>query len=367
MTHPLQAAIDAARRKRRARVGFLLPAIICLTLACLALVPLPARAWAQSGPRLQIAPNTLVAVGSRVHVPVAFTNGSTPTSAMLFSIDFDPACLAFDPVDANHDQRPDAVVFSPALPSDYTPSVAYSAADADGEIDIALVDLAPPFPNLPDGTLATITFTAVCTPSGSSTVTPVRFSSAPMPSFGGPQGQELDGTTADGSVTILPLPIAVTPQRPKVTVIDRCGVYGSVVFAKTPNVNYFITAGDGKQGAVTVAAQARSGYILQGYDGPWTYNLGVYSACPLPATPQRPKVTLIDACGTYGAVNCAETQGVTYSVEPPGAREGAVTVAAQAKPGYVLQGYDGPWRYNLGTYEPCAPALRAIYLPVIDD
>lgn len=143
--------------------------------------------------------------GEEVSLPVTIESGDADIAAMSFSVDYDADCLAFDPSDDDSDGIPDAIVFKLADASDPpTLIVRHDALDVDGELDISLLDLAPPLTPIPDGQLLHIAFTAICT-AAPNTVreAPVAFSAAPAASFGDVNGNSVNGTTADGAVFIV--------------------------------------------------------------------------------------------------------------------------------------------------------------------
>ncbi len=132
--------------------------------------------------------------GATISVPVLFTPGGFNISATSLSIDFDETCLTYNPADP--------IVYN--LPAGYFKSVSFNAGDTDGEIDIALVDPAPPIVPLPLGELARLTFHVkpTCGGTAMSTLARVGFSSAPSVSFGA-SGQSRPGFSLDGSVEVL--------------------------------------------------------------------------------------------------------------------------------------------------------------------
>ncbi len=154
-----------------------------------------------SGPTLSIPSNIPTPSNLPVQVPITFSGGGNAISATTFSVDFDEGCLDFDPTDADSDGIPDAVSFS--LPGDFTASVTYAAADTAGELDFAIADFSTPLASLPDGVIATVTFTPICAPFGTSIIAPVDFGETPSASFGDTAGQSVPGGTVDGSVEIL--------------------------------------------------------------------------------------------------------------------------------------------------------------------
>ncbi|MCP3962363.1 MAG: hypothetical protein GY719_31355 [bacterium] len=153
-------------------------------------------------PTLVIPAEIPAGFGSTVDVPIIFTSNGLEVAATTFSVDYDETCLGFDPADTDLDGELDNVSFS--LPPGFGPSVSFAAGDFDGELDIAIFDPGLPLEALPDGDLATITFTTLCEPAGTSIIAPVSFSDLPAPTFGDTLGQDVPGDSAGGSVEILP-------------------------------------------------------------------------------------------------------------------------------------------------------------------
>lgn len=139
--------------------------------------------------------------GEQVVVPVEFGGSGLDISAVAWSTDYDETCLDFDPTDADLDGIPDAIEF--VTSAEFVPTVFVDLTDSDGELDILLADIGLPLATLPDGVLANITFTVVCDPGIGTVLAPVGFSSAPAASFGNNQGQDVPGTSTDGSVLVL--------------------------------------------------------------------------------------------------------------------------------------------------------------------
>ena len=135
-----------------------------------------------------------------VEVPVTFTAGVADVSAILFSIDFDEQCLDFV-LDASRFNVPPAFVAG----------LSYNATDTDGEIDITLVDYAPPLSAVPSGLLLTLTFDIRCKSQPSMRLAPLNFSMQPTASYGGTQGQDVPGWLQPGVIMIMPPPTPETP------------------------------------------------------------------------------------------------------------------------------------------------------------
>ncbi len=184
---------------------------------------------AGSAPVLSIAAEIDAAAGEPVEVPVELVTGGHTLAGVAFSVDYDQSCLSFDPADGDGDGIPDAVAL--AIPPGYNVEIVFDAGDGGGEIDVALGSAtAPP---LAGGTVATVTFTATCAPTGAPLLAPVGFSQEPAASFSDPQAQEVAGTTQDGSVRIHP------------GLRGDCNGNGAVTIADTVSSELEIFDGDG--------------------------------------------------------------------------------------------------------------------------
>ena len=151
-------------------------------------------------PLLGIPTGIPAAVSLPVEAPILFDSGGAQISTILFSVDFDEECLAFDPTDADLDGLPDTIVFD--LPPQFVGTVNFNGEDEDGELDFTIVDLLPPLAALPDGFLVTMTFVPICEPVGVAIIAPVLFSTDPPVSFGGTTGLGVPGTSLGGSIQI---------------------------------------------------------------------------------------------------------------------------------------------------------------------
>ncbi len=168
------------------------PRPMCFAIVLLATV----AANASTGPVLQIPLAIPGTFGLPVSVPILFISNGAAISAIVFSVDYDEACLDFDSADADLDGIPDDIVFT--LPSQFTGSVTFEPNDTDGELDFVVADFGPPITSLTDSVLAFMIFTPTCQAGQA----PVRFSPDPPPSFGGTGGQGVPGKSIDGSVAI---------------------------------------------------------------------------------------------------------------------------------------------------------------------
>lgn len=170
-------------------------------------------AWPQTDLTLQISTDLTATAGSVITVPLSYVGAGNAVSALAFSLDLDQHCLTFDPQDQNRDGQPDALTFH--SPSGFTIIVATDLADEDGELDIIVADLVPPFVALPDRSpLLTIRLRAACQPEAGATQRAlIRFSADPTPSFASTTGDSLQGTAVDGWVTIVgpSVPATLTP------------------------------------------------------------------------------------------------------------------------------------------------------------
>lgn len=194
---------------------------VWLTGGVLLLLLLGARHWQQTlspqrTPSLTIAQRIPLNSDGSATVPVAFAGDGATVAGVLFSVDYDAACLVFNPADADGDGRPDAALFS--LPPGFIPSFSYDPHDSDGEIDVVIADYSPPYATLPDSAVLTLRFYAACVPADDSTVeTMVRFSTAPGASFSMPSGSSIPGVTQDGSVLITASSIFTPPPTATAT------------------------------------------------------------------------------------------------------------------------------------------------------
>lgn len=178
------------------------------------------RLYAQTtGPALVIPQAIPATVGQPVTVPIRFQPGDKSVGSLVFSIDFDETCLAFDDKDDNQDGQPDHLHVT--LPPMFRHTIAYDANDLDGELDFVIADYAPPIASLPDtDALISLIFTPLCLPAAGHVVTAaVAFSNVPAVSFGDSTGNDLAGSAQEGAVIIcgdlLPMPtVTLWPTAP---------------------------------------------------------------------------------------------------------------------------------------------------------
>ena len=183
--------------KRNARLT--LTAILLLAL----FVPTATSALASGGQPLLDIPDRIPAiVGESAVVTVNLDSDGEDISGIIFSLDIDPTCLAFNTSDANGDGIPEAAQF--VLPLQFSPSLSYQADDPDGEIDVVITDYSPPLASLPNGPLLALRFDVICQPdiADNSRISDITFSAYPPVSFGNPAGQSVAGVSSAGSVKI---------------------------------------------------------------------------------------------------------------------------------------------------------------------
>lgn len=158
-----------------------------------------------SGPVLQLASNVTALPGSSVTLALTYAGHANNVASTAFSIDFDQTCLRFDITDGNDDGLPDALHVS--VPPAFVVVLQTNLADSDGELDFFIGDNAPPLTILPDGVLATLTFTVSATPNcqpatGQEIHAPVVFAATPRVSFGSTTGLSMPGNAVNGGVVI---------------------------------------------------------------------------------------------------------------------------------------------------------------------
>jgi len=156
------------------------------------------------------------------------------------------------------------------------------------------------------------------------------------------------------SCEVVPIPPAYSPAG--------IGIEGQVHITPTTGVTFTITPPDAIDGIVTVTAIPLPGYTFAPEtQTEWQLDLGVYL---IPATPLAPTFTPA-GIGIEGRVFITQTAGVTFTISPPDAIEGKVTVKASPLPGYgFLPNITFEWEIDLGDYltpvTPVRPTVRPI-------
>ncbi len=163
--------------------------------------------------------------GHAIEVPLTFTSHGHAISWLVFSLDIDQLHLDFDRADKDEDGIYDNV--SLHIPEGFKSFITYGAADADGELDISVVDNVPPLSALPDGNFITLTFeTMSMLQPVASVTTAINFSTDPPVTLKNTDGQFIDGKASGGWVTLLPsvvyLPLVLNDEaglstRPLIT------------------------------------------------------------------------------------------------------------------------------------------------------
>ena len=179
-----------------------LTAILLLTLLLPGAIGATSVLAAGGQPLLDIPDRIPAVVGATAVVTVNLDADGEAISGLIFSLDVDPTCLAFNDTDANGDGIPDAAQF--VMPLQFTPSISYQPDDTDGEIDVVITDYSPPLASLPNGPVLALRFDVVCEPdlTDNSRISDITFSTYPPVSFGNPAGQGVPGISSPGSVKI---------------------------------------------------------------------------------------------------------------------------------------------------------------------
>ena len=172
-------------------------------LLLVAFLPGATAVLAAGGQPLLDVPDRIPAVvGASAIVTVNLDSDGEAISGLIFSLDIDPTCLAFNNTDANADGIPESAQF--VVPLQFTPSISYQPDDTDGEIDVVITDYSPPLATLPNGPVLALRFDVVCEPdvADNSRISDITFSAYPPASFGSPAGQGVPGISSAGSVKI---------------------------------------------------------------------------------------------------------------------------------------------------------------------
>ncbi|HQY93414.1 cohesin domain-containing protein, partial [Caldilinea sp.] len=126
-----------------------------------------------------------------INVPVILTpEAGDQIASVAFSVDYDQNCLVTDASKVT------------GMPAGFMKSVAFDAADTDGEIDVAIwSEVSNPLVLAP-GNLLSIEFTVKDACWGADRFVDVLFSNQPASSFGNPGGQTLFRTSAGASIPL---------------------------------------------------------------------------------------------------------------------------------------------------------------------
>lgn len=142
---------------------------------------------------LAVSGDLAAAPGTTIAVPILLTGAGNHVSAAAFAVDFDASVLAFDATDADGDGLPDAVSLN--IPSGLFTMVNYNATES--RIEILVTGMTLPFPQLADGTLATVKLTVNADAAGSETA--IQLSNS---SLGNDEGMPVPLEVVDGAVQI---------------------------------------------------------------------------------------------------------------------------------------------------------------------
>ncbi|MGB0385105.1 MAG: CARDB domain-containing protein [Ardenticatenaceae bacterium] len=134
-----------------------------------------------------------------MEVPITLATNAHGVSSLIASIDYDEELLSFDPTDKDGDGIPDAMAIN--VPASFQLSVEFNPTDSDGEIDLFIGDLSLPLDELPDGTLASITFGVEAETTDLDGA--VSYSTDPAPSLGNHSGEEISLDTTPGSLDLV--------------------------------------------------------------------------------------------------------------------------------------------------------------------
>jgi hypothetical protein len=185
-------------------VPVVLPWLVCGSALLLALLARPSPVQGQPPPGTpELAIQTVTtSPGAAVQLPVRWSPNGAAIAGMLFSLDFDGGCLAFDASDADGDGLPDAVAID--LPPGFRRSIGYNVQDSDGELDIILIDQSLPLAAMPaSAAIVTIHFTTSCPLAGAAPYfAAVIFSDELPASFGDLQARDVAGVTTSGGILI---------------------------------------------------------------------------------------------------------------------------------------------------------------------
>lgn len=126
-----------------------------------------------------------------INVPVLLAPlAGDQIASAAFSVDYDQICLSTNASKVT------------GLPAGFQNSVAFDAADTDGELDVAIWSNAAPPVALPAGALLSVEFTVLDGCWGTDRTVDVLFSNQPAPSFGNPAGQTLFRSSAGASIPL---------------------------------------------------------------------------------------------------------------------------------------------------------------------
>ncbi len=147
------------------------------------------RRSATRPPRLELAPRLDQVQEGVVAAQIHFTPGDHEINSMVFSLDFDPEVLRFDPADNDGDWTPDAVHFPGARTSRRT--VRFDPDDHSSELDFIIADLVRHPMIIEKGVLVEIEFLLLGRPDQLDDA--ISFSTKTEASFGNRSGRGVPG------------------------------------------------------------------------------------------------------------------------------------------------------------------------------
>ena len=172
--------------------------------------PTPTATAIPAKPSLSIPEEISAAPGQTVNVSIALDSDGAEISGVTFSLQYDRSCLSFDPADDNSDGLPDSVSLSLSTEFGRT-LIAEAPEDSDREIDIVLADLVFPLAAMPDGLIVTIELNVDDGSACWGETTVVGFWADAPATYFDANGEEMTGTTNDGSIEISDPPATPTP------------------------------------------------------------------------------------------------------------------------------------------------------------
>ncbi|MCG8465888.1 MAG: hypothetical protein MI750_13725, partial [Xanthomonadales bacterium] len=189
---------------------------------------------------LAVASNINTVESAVISVPIQLAPEGLSLAGVSFALDYDPTCL--NP-DRNNDGVLDRVVLN--VPADFETNVFFDPSNIDGEISIAVFDFTQPFSALGTADIATVDFFVDCPAAVPFLQTNIRFGDNPPPSFSDLAGQDVEGTTAQGSVRVWDGIAGDCNVNGQVTIADVISVGREVgdddgdVFTDAPNDEFF--------------------------------------------------------------------------------------------------------------------------------
>ena len=234
------------------RVGFL--ALLILALSLIIMAEPASRLRAQTGPSLTMPFNIAASTRVPAVIPVVYDSDNN-INAIIFSLDYDETCLAFDETDVDGDGIPDAINFLLSPPFRVIPL--FESADIDGELDLAIVGVDANLPPIPNRTLLEITLTVPVTcfqgPGGSNTAE-VVFSDDPSPDMGRVTGN------ADSVLVVEITNPGVTVSQTSLTTTEAAGAGRTATFTvvldtqPTANVTIDLSSDNTNEGTVSTGS-----------------------------------------------------------------------------------------------------------------